>query len=328
LNTVGLGTARTMNVDTLRVSVTAQCNLRCIYCNPLGREEVIGRGEVLTLEEIHRVVRLAAECGITKVRLTGGEPLLREDIVSLVRELAGIRGIDEVAMTTNGILLEQVAQELKAAGLRRVNISLDSARRRCYRQMTGSDLLTPVLKGMTKALEVGLTPVRLNCVVIRDVNVAQIPALAEMSLHLPVSVRFIEYCPTSPYALPASWYVPTSEVRRIIESRFGPLYGTVPADANGPAVYFKVHGAAGFIGFISGRSSAFCHRCNRLRLTGDGQIRPCLFVARSYDLKKFIRSRAGDPAIRALLTQITREKNRYTRFTASAADFSMQSIGG
>jgi cyclic pyranopterin phosphate synthase len=317
-----------MNVDTLRVSVTARCNLRCIYCSPLGREAGQDPMEVLTLGEIHRVVRLAVECGIRKVRLTGGEPLLREDLVNLVEALAAVPGISEVAMTTNGILLEQVASELKAAGLRRVNISLDSVDRPCYRRMTSSDLLAPVMRGMAKAIEVGLTPVRLNCVVMRDVNVSQILALAGMSLRLPVSVRFIEYCPTSSYAPSAGRYVPTSEVRQIIESRFGPLYGTVLPDANGPAVYFKVEGSAGAIGFISGRSSAFCHRCNRLRLTSDGQIRPCLFSSRSYDLRGLLRDGAGDPAILDLLAQITREKGRYTRFTASAADFSMQSIGG
>ena len=197
-------------------------------------------------------------------------------------------------MTTNGMLLGQVAAELKDAGLRRVNISLDSAGRRCYTQMTGSDLLSPVMSGMTQGLEVGLTPVRLNCVVMRDVNAAQIPALAEMTLRLPVSVRFIEYCPTSPYGPPGTCYVPSSEVRQIIESRFGPLYGTVLPDANGPAVYFKVEGSAGAIGFISGRSSAFCHRCTRLRLTSDGQIRPCLFSGQSYDLKGLLRGGAGD----------------------------------
>ena len=317
-----------MNVNTLRISVTSRCNLRCVYCSPLGRDTVTDRGEVLPLDEIRRVVRLGVECGITRVRLTGGEPLLRRDIVSLVRELAGIPGIEEVAMTTNGILLGEVASELKGAGLTRVNISLDSAGRGCYTQMTGSDLLSPVMSGMSRALEVGLTPVRLNCVVLRDVNAAQIPALAEMTLRLPVSVRFIEYCPTSPYGPPGTCYVPSSEVRQIIESRFGPLYGTVLPEANGPAVYFKVEGSAGAIGFISGRSSAFCHRCTRLRLTSDGQIRPCLFSGQSYDLRGLLRGGAGDLAILDLLLKIVREKHCFTRLTASVADFSMQGIGG
>jgi cyclic pyranopterin phosphate synthase len=181
---------------------------------------------------------------------------------------------------------------------------------------------------MYKAIEVGLTPVRINCVVIRDINLSQVPALAEMSINLPVSVRFIEYCPTGKQTVPANYYVPNSEVRKKIESRFGPLSGIVLPDSSGPAVYFKIDGSAGAIGFISGRSSVFCHRCNRLRLTSDGKIRPCLYSAHYYDLKKLIRSRAADKTIGLLIRKIIREKNRYTRLTADAEDFSMQNIGG
>jgi cyclic pyranopterin phosphate synthase len=317
-----------MNVDTLRISVTARCNLRCLYCPPPGHEEVVDPDDVLTLDEICRVARLASACGIRKVRLTGGEPLLREDLVPLVRRVARIHGIDEVTMTTNGTLLDPAAQDLKDAGLRRVNISLNSAGHRCYAQMTGSDLLARVLKGIHKALEVGLAPVRLNCVVMREKNLSEVPALARMSLLLPLSIRFIEYCPTSPVAPPASAAVPTAEVRRIIESHLGPLSGVVVPEANGPAVYFKAHGAAGTLGFISGRSSTFCHRCNRLRLTSDGQVRPCLYSDRSYDLRPLLRGRASDPAILGLLSTVLREKPLYTRETASAVDFSMQRIGG
>ncbi len=317
-----------MNVDYLRVSVTDRCNLRCIYCNPLGSEGLIAREDILSYEEIHRVVGLCAECGIKRVRLTGGEPLVRKDIVRLVRKLAGIPRIEDLSMTTNGVLLEQHAVELKDAGLKRVNISLNSVERRCYRQIAGSDVLSRVIAGMYKAIEVGLTPVRINCVVIRDINLSQVPALAEMSINLPVSVRFIEYCPTGKQAEPANYYVPNSEVRKKIESRFGPLSGIVLPDSSGPAVYFKIDGSSGAIGFISGRSSIFCHRCNRLRLTSDGNIRPCLYSAHYYDLKKLIRSRADDKTLGLLICKIIREKNRYTRLTADAGHFSMQNIGG
>jgi len=344
-----------MNVDCLRVSVTDRCNLRCIYCNPLGRDGLIARGEILSFEEIHRVVRLCAECGMRKVRLTGGEPLVRTNIVHLVRALAGISGIDELSLTTNGVLLAPMAAELKDAGLKRVNISLDSAERCCYRRITGSDLLLRVMDGIHKAIEVGLTPVRLNCVVIRDINLSQVPSLAEMSIRLPVAVRFIEYCPTgnsrsslvardqtkndgrhTKYDIRNTIYVPNSEVRKIIESRFGPLSSIVLPNTSGPAVYFKVEGSAGAIGFISGRSSVFCHRCNRLRLTSDGRFRPCLYSARYYDLKELIRSGAGDQAIVGLIRKVIREKSLYTRLTVTAParcaagreDFSMQNIGG
>ena len=317
-----------VNVDYLRVSVTDRCNLRCIYCNPFGNNRLIEEQEILSFEEIHRVVRLCAECGIKRVRLTGGEPLLRENIVHLVRELAGIPGIEDLSLTTNGVFLERLAAELKDAGLRRVNISLNSVKRCCYRKMTGSDALSRVIDGIYKAIEVGLTPVRLNCVVIRDINLSQVPALAKMSIYLPVSVRFIEYCPTDKYTGPASDGVHNSEVRKTIESRFGQLSGVMLPNASGPAVYFKIGGSAGAIGFISGRSSVFCHRCNRLRLTSDGKIMPCLYSAHYYDLKKLIRSRTSDKAIVALIRKIIHEKNRYTRLTAAAGNFSMRNIGG
>jgi cyclic pyranopterin phosphate synthase len=231
-----------------------------------------------------------------------------------------------------------MAAELKDAGLKRVNISLDSAERRCYRRITGSDLLLRVMDGIHKAIEVGLTPIRVNCVVIRDINLSQVPALAEMSIRLPVAVRFIEYCPTGRRTKRQLWYVPNSEVRKIIELRFGPLSSIVLPNTSGPAVYFKVEGSTGAIGFISGRSSVFCHRCNRLRLTSDGKFRPCLYSARYYDLKELIRSGAGDQAVVGLIRRVIREKNLYTRLTAPASacrqtgagaeDFSMRNIGG
>ncbi len=317
-----------MNVDTLRISVTAECNLRCVYCRPLGDDEIIDRTEVLTIEEIHRVVRLASQCGIRKIRLTGGEPLLRQDVVALVQRIAATSDIEEVSMTTNGILLDRDAQRLKDAGLDRVNISLNAAARPCYRQMTGCDLLRPVIKAVHKSIQVGLAPVRLNCVVMRDVNLTEIHGLAQISLRLPVSVRFIEYCPTSRLGPSAGNTVPSQEVRGIIESRFGPLRPTVPEKANGPAAYFRLQDAAGTIGFISGVSSNFCHRCNRLRLTSDGRIRPCLYSSQSYDLARLLRDPSADEAILRLLSQIVRDKHDYTRLTASLEDFSMRRIGG
>jgi cyclic pyranopterin phosphate synthase len=282
----------------------------------------------LSFDEICRVVRLSAACGIRRVRLTGGEPLMREGIADLIRRLAAIPGIEDLALTTNGVSLEWMAAGLKDAGLRRVNISLDAADRASYRQMTGFDLFPRVLAGLHKALEVGLTPVRLNCVVVRDVNLVQVPALAEMTLRLPVAVRFIEYCPTTSSTRAASCSVPNREVRDQIEARFGPLSGTVLPEAGGPAVYVRIEGAPGAIGFISGRSSAFCHRCNRLRLTSDGRIKPCLHAARSYDLRVLLREGAQDASLQDLLRRVIREKGRYTRLNSRAGDFLMQSIGG
>jgi cyclic pyranopterin phosphate synthase len=316
-----------MNVKYLRVSVTDQCNLRCVYCNPLGGGSR-QREEMLTSDEIRRVVALGVRCGIRTVRLTGGEPLVRPGIVELVRELSGVPGLEDLALTTNGVLLGAMAADLKDAGLQRVNISLDAADPACFQRMTGSDSLTQVRAGIDRALEVGLAPVRINCVVVKDVNLSQVPALAEMSVRLPVAVRFIEYCPTDRRTTLAGGYTPNSAVRRIIESRFGVLASMSVPGPGGPAVYFRIAGAPGGIGFISGRSSVFCDRCNRLRLTSDGQIKPCLYASRSYDVKALLRSGADDQALVRLIQEALRDKAQHTRLTAPAGDFLMQNIGG
>jgi GTP 3',8-cyclase len=317
-----------MSVDYLRVSVTDRCNLRCIYCNPLGDHGRQDREGILNFDEIHRVVRLCAECGIRKVRLTGGEPLTCRDIADLVHRLAAVAGIEDLSLTTNGVLLGSMAADLKAAGLKRVNISLDAVDRHCYQQMTGFDLLAQVLKGMHKAIEIGLAPVRLNCVVMREHNLSQVVPLARMTVGLPIAVRFIEYCPTTRITGSADGYVPNVEVRQIIEAQLGPLSGVAVPNAGGPAVYFQIQGAAGTVGFISGRSSVFCADCSRLRLTSDGKLRPCLHADWCYDVRELLRGGAGDEAVRDLIQRVLREKGRYTRTTSAAEDFLMQSIGG
>jgi cyclic pyranopterin phosphate synthase len=319
-----------MSVDYLRISVTDRCNLRCIYCNPLGDCGFIEPREILRFEEIERITRLFTECGISKVRLTGGEPLVRKDIVRLVGKLATIPNIDGLSLTTNGVLLEPLAAQLKAAGLQRVNISVDSAERESYKQITGFDLLPKVTRGIYKAIEVGLKPVKINSVVIKSLNDSQeqIAALAEMSIHLPVTVRFIEYCPTDKYTKPASDYLPNREVRAIIERTYGPLSSVVMGHSHGPALYFKVKDSAGAIGFINGRSSIFCQDCNRLRLTSDGKLMPCLYSAHTYDLKRLIRNRASDRQMRDLLKRIISEKGNYTKLSSFKEEFSMCKVGG
>lgn len=317
-----------MSVNYLRISVTDRCNLQCIYCHPFGSCDLIERKEILRLEEIHRIVRLFVRCGIRKVRLTGGEPLVRKNIVHLVRQLANIVGIEELALTTNGVLLEPVAAQLKDAGLQRVNVSVDSAERESYKHITGFDLLPRVTKSIYKAVAVGLSPVKINTVILRGINESQIPALAHMSAYLPLAVRFIEYCPTSKYTKPASAYVPNSEVRKIIERKFGPLSPALIGDIDGPALYFKLRNSTGAIGFINGRSSVFCQKCNRLRLTSDGKVSPCLYSAHHYDVKKLIRAGASDQEVLDLLKKILHEKSRYTKLNSPAPEFSMQKIGG
>ena len=203
-----------MNVDYLRVSVTDRCNLRCIYCNPLGDHGLRDRAGILDFDEIQRVVRLGAECGIRRVRLTGGEPLMCRNIPDLVGRLAQVVGIEDLSLTTNGVFLGPMAVQLKAAGLKRVNISLDAVDRQCYQRMTGFDLLAQVLDGLHKALEVGLTPVRLNCVVMKDINDDELLEFASLARDYPFQVRFIELMPTVSRELWGRHFLPMAEVHR------------------------------------------------------------------------------------------------------------------
>jgi cyclic pyranopterin phosphate synthase len=319
-----------MSVDYLRISVSDKCNLRCIYCNPLGDCSFIEHKEILRFEEIERIARLFSECGISKIRLTGGEPLIRKDIVRLVGKLAAIPAINSLALTTNGVLLEELAAPLKAAGLQRINISVDSMNRDSYKLITGFDLLAKVTRGIYKAIEAGLRPVKINSVIIKDFNdnTEHILALAEMSIQWPLTVRFIEYCPTGRCASSVSDYIPNKYVRAIIERKYGPLFDFVEEQNYGPALTFKVKDSAGAIGFISGRSSTFCSLCRRLRLTSDGKVMPCLYSSHTYDLKKLIRGGASDRRICDLLKRIITEKGNYTKMNSLKDSFSMCEVGG
>jgi cyclic pyranopterin phosphate synthase len=277
---------------------------------------------------MHHIVRLCADCGIDRVRLTGGEPLVRKNVTSLVARIAATKGIRELTLTTNGVLLQQMANELKVAGLDRVNVSIDSLAADNYRQITGYDYLSRVVRGIHKAIEVGLQPVKTNAVILRGINHSQIVALAGMSIDLPVTVRFIEYCPTSKHTKPAGDYMPYSEIREIIESAFGPLSDAVIKQGSGPALYFKIRNSAGAIGFITGRSMMFCQSCNRIRLTSDGRIKPCLYSTHDYDVKQYVRGGASDEQVRNLLAKIIARKHTFTRLNAFAKEFSMRKVGG
>jgi len=317
-----------IRVEYLRVSVTDRCNLRCVFCRPAGDCDFLQRQEILRFDEIHRIVRLLAEYGVRRVRLTGGEPLMRRNIASLVRRLAATQGVEDLAITTNGVLLERMAAELKAAGLNRVNVGLSSAQRQNYRDVTGFDFLPQVIRGVNKAIEAGLMPVKVNAVLLKGLNDDQIIALAGMSIEMPAVVRFIEYCPTTGHTRPATDYIPNSVVRRIIERRFGTLSDTVIGYGGGPASYLRIAGSAGAIGFINCRSSCFCHTCNRLRLTSDGRIKPCLYSAVSYDMRGLLRGHADDEQVRGVLGKILDEKHRYTKLNSFSEEFCMRKIGG
>lgn len=292
-------------ITYLRVSVTDRCNLRCVYCMPEQGIDLVPMAEILTYEEIQRIVKVAAPMGLRHVRLTGGEPLARKGIVDLVQMIATVPGIEEVALTTNGVSLAQHAEALAEAGLRRVNVSLDTFRPDRFRQITRVGRYEDVVEGIEAAAAAGLSPVKLNVVLIPSLNDDEALDFAASTLEKDWEVRFIELMPFLPSESCArdisqsAGHVPNELVKRRIEERFGSLLPAVTGAGNGPAEYYQLPGAQGRIGFISPLSGeGFCARCNRLRLTADGRLRPCLLTDREVDLKAALRGDSGDDAVR------------------------------
>jgi len=297
----GLSDSFQRPINYLRLSVTDRCNLRCRYCMPPQGIPLLPRGELLSYEEMALVVRAAAGLGISKVRLTGGEPLVRADLASLVAILAQTPGIDDLSLTTNGTLLDRHALALKEAGLRRVNVSLDSLRRDRFEQITRGGRLEEVLRGIDAALGAGLSPVKINMVVMGGINDDEVADFARLSLE-GWHIRFIELMPFA-----EGQFVSTSEVRRRVEA-LGSLESSFPSAGGGPARYFRLPGAKGTIGFISPVSQHFCIGCNRLRLTAQGQLRPCLLEEGAVDLKGPLRAGASLETLQHLLQEATQAK--------------------
>ena len=286
-------------INYLRISVTDLCNLNCVYCSA-GSVARLSHDDILRYEEIQRIVRIAASMGITKVRLTGGEPLARPDFVRLVAMIAEINGIDDIAVTTNGILLSKYARELKEAGLSRVNISLDTLKRERFKQITGGDKLAAVLAGIKAAHRTGLEPVKINVVVMRDKNEDEILDFGRKTIDDGWNVRFIEFMPFGTCGTDGVETVPTSEIYEKLQV-LGKLEAITGPAGNGPAKYFQFSGAKGSVGFITPMTEHFCATCNRLRMTSDGHLRPCLLGNDEISLKEALRSGAGDDEIKRLI---------------------------
>jgi cyclic pyranopterin phosphate synthase len=286
--------------------------------------------EILRYEEVEKVVRAASSLGISKVRLTGGEPLVRKGILDLVHRLANIQGIDDLAMTTNGTLLARWAYDLKEAGLKRVNVSLDTLRPERFRRITRLGNLNDVLEGIEAARRAGLTPIKINTVVIKGMNEDEVVDFARLTLDGDWHIRFIELMPIGKQPLSDSCFVSAGEVRSRIESALGKLEPAKMGVGGGPARYYRLRGGKGTVGFITPISEHFCYRCNRLRLTADGKLRPCLLSDYEIDLRSPLRRGAGIDEIRNLIVEGIESKPRRHRLSEMIrpSERAMSEIGG
>jgi cyclic pyranopterin phosphate synthase len=335
----------------LRVSITDRCNFRCMYCLPETEaaqnfyrghwahmpnsapivQQWVPKASILSFEEIERLIRIAVGLGIQKIRLTGGEPLLRHDVENLVARVARISGIEDLAMTTNGFLFIEKAEALRQAGLRRISFSLDSLDPANFKRMTGRDGLNKVVESITLAQQLGFDPVKVNAVVIRGINDHEVPALVEFARERNLSMRFIEFMPLdSARAWQKEMVVTGRQILEQIQSRFQ----LQPAESTNPSSTSKrwtFPDGRGEIGIIAPVSEPFCGHCNRIRLTADGKIRTCLFSVTEHDLRSRLRSGASDDEIREALKGIVWQKE--ARHHIGEPDFvpasrSMSCIGG
>jgi len=281
-------------IDYMRVSITDLCNLRCVYCRQPEGVSLVSHDEILRYEEILTIVRLARDMGIRKVRITGGEPLVRRGVLEFISRLTRIPGIEDVGITTNGVLLNTMAKDLRSAGLTRINTSLDSLRPETFRAITGSDLLDKVLAGIDAAIDEGFNPVKINVVLLQGFNEADVPDFARLTLDRPVDVRFIERMPFGAERVERS-PDPFSarEALDIIHREVGKLEPLERASLDGPASMFKLPAARGRIGVIDPMTGHFCGTCNRLRLTARGTLRPCLLSPTEIDLRATLRNGAS-----------------------------------
>lgn len=295
-------------IDYLRISITDRCNLRCFYCTPEGGQQS-SRAELLTFEELQKVAEAAVMAGISKIRITGGEPLERKGVVELCRRLNNIEGLEGLSLTTNGVRLKEFARPLFQAGIRRINVSLDTLQAERFTRITGRNQLSSVLAGIKEAREIGFNPIKINTVVTRGVNEDEIIDLARLSLTEPYHIRFIELMPTNGWSGPEflSRFVSLEEIKTMIGT-VGPLAEKTCSNTFGPADLFSLPKAVGRLGFIASVSSHFCRSCNRLRLTADGRLRACLFSDEETNVKGPLRAGANRKVLAGLFKLAARRK--------------------
>lgn len=320
-------------ITYLRISLTDRCNLRCVYCMPHDGVQLQARADQLSVDEIVRVVETAAQNGVKHIRLTGGEPLVHPQIVGIVRRIASLQNIEEVSLTTNAMLLERLAQPLADAGLMRVNISLDTLNRDRFKQITRGGEINRVWRGIAAAEQAGLSPIKLNTVIVNGVNADELPALAWLTINNAWHIRFIEVMPIGNaqewgegFPAPSERYVSVQEMhKRLATFDLEPATGP---NGNGPARTFRIPGALGTVGFISPLGEHFCENCNRLRLTSDGKLRSCLVIPNEVALREAVR--AGKPLDPYFKQAILNKPQHHNMLAAMPADSQrgMSQIGG
>lgn len=295
-------------IDYLRISVTDRCNMRCRYCMPEEGVENLGHSNILSLEQIARFIRVATQQGIRKVRLTGGEPLVRKNIIKLIQMISQIPAIEDISMTTNGVLFTSMAEELKTAGLTRVNFSLDSLQDERFHYITRRGHLTDVVTAIDKALQIGMSPVKINMVVMKGINEQEILDFVKLANDRPLHVRFIEFMPIGELPFFQKERLMTvSEVKDVVDASYELIQGPA-VRGSGPAKCYNIRDGKGTIGFISPMSHYFCTECNRIRLTADGKLRGCLFSKHEIDLKGAFDSPFSEEKLAELLKLAILEK--------------------
>jgi cyclic pyranopterin phosphate synthase len=318
-------------INYLRLSVTDRCNLRCIYCMPAEGVKFNPHHEILTYEEMLRIVRLCVQRGIRKVRLTGGEPLVRKGIISFIEKLCLIGGLEEITLTTNGVLLKDFAHPLRESGIRRINVSMDTLRLERFRQITRRDYFDRVWEGIEEAESTGFEQIKINVVAIRGVNDDEILDFARLVYKKPYHVRFIELMPVGEKnAWTNEKFVTIEEIFQQIQS-LGPIRRVDSGPLDGPALRYTLEGAKGEIGLIGALSHHFCETCNRLRLTADGHLRGCIFSDNETDIKTPLRQDRGDNHLLELITETILNKPKdhgLDIYNPRKCVRSMNSIGG
>jgi len=318
-------------INYLRLSVTDRCNLRCIYCMPESGIDFIPHREVLTYEEILHLVSLCSHHGIRKVRLTGGEPLVRKGFIHFLKRLCQIEVLEEITLTTNGVLLKALAAKLRDCGICRINVSLDTLRAERFHQITGRDYFDQVRKGIEEAERLRFNPIKINVVAMKGVNDDEILDFARLTLEKPYHVRFIEFMPIGERnTWNADRFISTEEILRTVQT-LGKLHPIGHNPLDGPAERYALEGARGEVGLIGALSNHFCENCNRLRLTADGHLRGCLFSDQETDIKTPLREGSGDNYLLDLIRHTIEEKPKshgFIKLNPRKCVRRMNSIGG